>query len=89
MAQNKRIQKDTFVTHLAERMNTDTSTAEAWIEGFTETLFAEFEKDNGVTIKGFGGFYLRRSSRSNTTIFKFNPGQRLRALLGWSSTYKG
>jgi DNA-binding protein HU-beta len=22
-------------------------------------------------------------------VFKFNPGQRLRALFGWSSTYSG
>ena len=34
-----------------------------------------------------GGFYV--SPRGDTWAFKFNPGQKLRALFGWSSTYKG
>ena len=87
MAQTKRIQKDEFTNHLAQRMDTDIATAEAWLNAVTETLFDEFENDRSVTIKGFGGFYLRKAK--NSTIFKFNPGQRLRAILGWSSTYKG
>jgi len=40
-----------------------------------------------VTLPGFGGFYVRPEPES--WVFKFNPGQRLRALFGWSSTYAG
>jgi len=40
----------------------------------------------GVTIDGFGGFYLQR--KASGAVFKFKRGQRLKALLGWSSTYK-
>jgi hypothetical protein len=39
-----------------------------------------------VTIDGLGGFYLQR--KRSGVAFKFNPSQRLKALLGWSSTYK-
>ena len=40
-----------------------------------------------VTLKGFGSFYVR--PERSTWVFKFNPAQRLRALFGWSSSYKG
>jgi DNA-binding protein HU-beta len=68
-------------------MATDERTAEAWLDAVTETMYEAFRSGESVTLRGFGSFYLRRS-RSGT-VFKFNPGQRLRALLGWSSTYKG
>ena len=35
----------------------------------------------------FGTFYI--DEQRSGTVFKFNPAQRLRALFGWSSTYKG
>jgi DNA-binding protein HU-beta len=40
-----------------------------------------------VTLRGFGSFYVR--PERSTWVFRFSPGQRLRALFGWSSTYKG
>jgi hypothetical protein len=46
-----------------------------------------FKAGESVTLPGFGGFYVRREPES--WVFKFNPGQRLRALFGWSSTYSG
>ena len=53
----------------------------------TETLFDAFKEGHSVTLPGFGGFYV--SPRGQTWAFKFNPGQKLRALFGWSSSYKG
>lgn len=50
-------------------------------------MYATFESRHGLTLPGFGGFYLER--RGSQYAFKFNPGQRLRALFDWSSTYKG
>jgi DNA-binding protein HU-beta len=81
-----KMSKKDFIKALALRMQTDEVTAERWVEAYTETLFEAFEAGQGVTIDGLGGFYVDR--RQDSTAFKFNPSQKLRALLGWSSTYK-
>jgi DNA-binding protein HU-beta len=82
-----RIQKKEIIQRLAQRMNTDEKTAEAWLAAFTDTLYDAFKEGRGVTLPGFGGFYVK--PKGETWAFKFNPGQKLRALFGWSSTYKG
>ncbi len=40
-----------------------------------------------MTLRTFGSFYVREERGS--WVFRFNPSQRLRALFGWSSTYRG
>lgn len=82
-----RIDKEEVVRRLAKRMKTDEKVAETWIDAFTYTLFDAFKEGSGVTLPGFGGFYLER--KRDGCAFKFNPAQKLRALFGWSSTYKG
>ena len=82
-----RIKKDDLVRRLAARMNTDEATAATWIDGIVETLYDSFKVGESVTLPGLGGFYIRPEPES--WVFKFNPGQRLRALFGWSSTYTG
>ncbi len=82
-----RIQKKEIIQRLAQRMNTDEKTAEIWLEAFTDTLYEAFKEGRSVTLPGFGGFYVKPKGAS--WAFKFNPGQKLRALFGWSSTYKG
>jgi len=82
-----RIQKKEIIQRLAQRMETDEKTAEAWLEAFTDTLYEAFKEGRSVTLPGFGGFYVK--PKGETWAFKFNPGQKLRALFGWSSTYKG
>ncbi len=82
-----RIQKKEIIQRLAQRMNTDEKTAEIWLEAFTDTLYEAFKEGRSVTLPGFGGFYVKPKGES--WAFKFNPGQKLRALFGWSSTYKG
>ncbi len=84
---SSRINKDEFLRRLAARMNTDEATAAAWVDGFVETLYESFKAGESVTLPGFGGFFVRPEPES--WVFKFNPGQRLRALFGWSSTYRG
>lgn len=78
--------KKEFISLLAKRMKTDEETTKLWVEAYTETLFDVFKAGEGVSIDGLGGFYLQ--GRRTGAAFKFNPGQRLKALLGWSSTYK-
>ena len=83
----ERMQKAEFVHWLALRMHTDDATAQAWVEATLETLVETFKAGKGVTLPDFGGFYLARKREG--WAFKCNPGQKLRALFGWSSTYKG
>jgi DNA-binding protein HU-beta len=87
MAMAERIETKAFVPPLALRMQTDEAVASAWLEATLETLYENFKAGKGVTLTGFGGFYVQ--PRGDTWAFKFNPGQKLRALFGWSSSYKG
>jgi Bacterial DNA-binding protein len=82
-----RIAKDALAQRLGVRMQSDTTTAAAWIDGIVETLYESFKEGESVTLRGFGSFYVRPERSS--WVFRFNPGQRLRALFGWSSNYKG
>ena len=82
-----RIEKKAFVQQLAKRMNADEKVADEWLEATLETLYDNFKAGRGVTLTGFGGFYVQPKGR--TWEFKFNPGQKMKALFGWSATYKG
>jgi DNA-binding protein HU-beta len=82
-----RIEKDELARRLAARMQSDSATATAWLDGVVETLYESFKAGESVTLRGFGSFYVRPERSS--WVFRFNPGQRLRALFGWSSSYKG
>jgi len=82
----KRINKDEFVRRVAKRMKDNETTAKACLDAVLDTMYDSFRGGEGVTLPGFGGFYLDR--RRDGCAFKFNPGQKRRALLGWSSTYK-
>ncbi len=82
-----RIERKAFVQQLATRMQTDEQVASEWLEATLETLYANFKEGRGVTLKGFAGFYVQPKGR--TWAFRFNPGQKLKALFGWSSSYKG
>ena len=84
--QRARVQKAEIARRLAERMETNEKTAGAWLDALTETLYEAVAAGESVTLPGFGGFYVR--PERETWVFKFNPAQRLRAALGWSSTYR-
>ena len=83
----ERIETKAFIHQLALRMQTDDKVAAAWLEATVETLYDTFKAGKSVTLMGLGGFYVQ--PRGKTWAFKFNPGQKLRALFGWSSSYKG
>lgn len=53
-----RIEKDELARRLAARMQTDTATASAWMDGIVETLYESFKAGESVTLRGFGSFYL-------------------------------
>ncbi len=81
------ISKKEITNKLALKMNTDEKTASQWLDGVTETLYETFKEGHGVTLTGFGSFYLDR--RRGSTAFRFNPSQKLKKLFGWTSSYKG
>lgn len=83
----QRIQKREVARRLAARMNTDEATASQWLDATIDTLYEAFKAGESVTLEGLGGFYVR--SERESWVFRFNPGQKLRALFGWSSTYSG
>lgn len=80
------IHKKELTFYLAARMDCDLKTASLWMNSMTETLYEAMKSGKSVTLHGLGGLYVR--PEHPTWVFKFNPGQRLRALFGWSSTYK-
>ncbi len=80
------IKKKDFIQKLALKMDVDEKTAAAWLDGVTDTLYDTFRNGQGVSLPGLGSFYMQK--RGFLYVFKFNPSQKLRKLLGWSSTYK-
>ena len=83
---NSRSKKD-IIKELASKMDADEETAGRWLDGVTDTLYETFKSGYGASLTGFGSFYL--DLRRSSTAFKFNPGQKLKKLFGWSSSYKG
>ncbi|MBS1795496.1 MAG: HU family DNA-binding protein [Acidobacteria bacterium] len=82
------IKKKEFAALPAQKMNVGDKTAEMWIDAFIDTLFDCLGRGRGVVLTNLGTFYLRITVRGES-VFKFLPSQKLRALFGWSSTYKG
>lgn len=85
--QERKIKHQEFVKLYAEKMKCSESTAELYLEGLIETLYDSFKEGSSVTIQNFGNFYVARTQYS--TAFKFNPAQKLKALFGWASSYRG
>lgn len=83
---SERIQKKDFVRRLAVRMKTNEAVSAMWLDAVLDTLYESFKEGQSVTFTDFGNFHVR--PERERWVFKFNPSQRLRALFGWSSTYK-
>ena len=82
-----RIEREELIRLVAQRTGQDVETVDKVIDAFLDEIYQAIKRGQGVTLKGFGGFYVRTESES--WVFKFNPCQKWRALFGWSSTYKG
>ena len=83
----ERIQKKEIAHHLAIRMRTSERVSAMWLDAMLDTLYESFKLGQSVTLSGFGNFYVR--PERERWVFRFNPSQKLRALFGWSSIYKG
>ena len=84
---SQRIDRETLVQLIAARLSKKETTVGEIVEATLEEIYAALKRGECVSLKNLGTFYVRPERES--WVFKFNPSQRLRALFGWSSTYKG
>lgn len=82
-----RIERDDLIRFVAERTGQDAGTVEVVVDAFLDEIYQAIKRGQSVTLKGFGGFYVRPERES--WVVKFNPCQKWRTLFGWSSTYRG
>lgn len=81
------VDKKELVKRIAKRLSKDPAEVEVLVDATLEEIYESLKREESVSLRNFGNFYI--SIRASGTVFKFNPSQRLRALFGWSSTYKG
>ncbi len=82
-----RIERDELIERVCKRTGNSVKTVEKIVDATLEEIYEALKQGERVSLRNFGTFYVRPERES--WVFKFNPSQRLRKLLGWSSTYKG
>jgi DNA-binding protein HU-beta len=68
---------------MAKKMNTTEEEAKKWIEAFSDGVHQSIEDRESLTIRNFGKFYVRVSSRGSI-VFKFLPSRRMKDSLGYA-----
>ncbi|MEO0565430.1 MAG: HU family DNA-binding protein [Chloroflexota bacterium] len=84
---SKRINKSELVNRIAKRLSKNTAEIDPVTDAVLEEIYEALKQEETISLRNFGTFYI--DVRHSRTVFKFNPSQRLKALFGWSSTYKG
>jgi DNA-binding protein HU-beta len=79
--------KSELIERVTDKAGQDKAIVAEIVDATFEEIYQAFKREEKVTIRNFGTFYI--DVRRSGTVFRFNPAQRLRALFGWSSTYKG
>ena len=82
-----RIDRKELVRRVTERTQRDAATVETIVGATLEEIYEALKRGECVSLRDFGTFYVREER--DRWVFKFKPSQRLRALFGWSSTYRG
>jgi DNA-binding protein HU-beta len=82
-----RVEKPELVRLTAKRVGQDADSVAEVVDALLEEVCEALKRGESVSLRGFGSFYVRPERAS--WVFRFNPSQRLRALFGWSSTYRG
>ena len=75
-----------IISKVAGKVDVDPSIVEKVSQAIFDEITDALEKCHPVNIKNFGTFFIR--STSPTRTFKFSPSQKLRSILGWSSTHR-
>ena len=76
-----------FVKMYALRAGVSEEEASVQINHFVETVFDGIKEHRPITIEHLGNFHV--AEHSDSISFKFNPAQKLKAILGWASSYRG
>jgi nucleoid DNA-binding protein len=66
-----RIERDELVRLAAERTGQDAEIAGKVVDAFLDEVYQAMKRGQNVTLKNFGGFYVRTERES--WVFKFNP----------------
>ena len=82
-----RIEKPELVSLVSQRTSQEAPAVDEIVDTFLDEIYQALKRGDSVSLRGFGSFYVRPEDES--WVFRFNPSQRLRALFGWSSTYRG
>lgn len=83
----EKINKKDLVERITQRTGRPHAEVESLVDATLEEIYEALKREESVSLRNFGVFYI--NNRRSGVVFKFNPAQRLRALFGWSSTYKG
>ena len=83
----ERLEKVDVVDRVSERLSRDPETVTEIVEAFLDEIYEALKRGGCVSLRGFGSFYVR--PEPDSWVFKFNPSQRLRRVLGWALTYQG
>jgi DNA-binding protein HU-beta len=78
-----------LIPNIVSKTGVETEIVERVFDTAIEQIVQSLKRCESVTIRNFGRFYIRAGRHSSSMVFKFSPSQRLRKILGWSSTYKG
>ena len=82
-----RVEKPDLVKLVSQRTSQEAQTVDEIVGAFLDEIYQALKRGDSVSLRGLGSFYVRPGDES--WLFRFNPSQRLRALFGWSSTYRG
>lgn len=82
-----RIDKTVLVHRVAQRVQRDEALVGEIIDATLEEIYEALKQGEPVSLRQFGSFYVLPQRAQ--WVFRFNPAQRLRRALGWSSTARG
>jgi len=82
-----RVEKPDLVKLVSQRTSQEAPAVDEIVDAFFDEIYQALKRGDSVSLRGFGSFYVRPGDES--WVFRFNPSQRLRALFGWSSSYRG
>lgn len=80
------INKKALIEQVSLKTGQPKNYVETVLDATLEEIMRSLEQRESVSIQNFGTFYIQQ--RRESCIFNFSPSQRLRKILGWSSTYK-
>lgn len=83
----KRPGKEDLLEKVIERTGVAPDVAATVVDAFLDEIYQCLKQGQPVNVRNFGTFYVRPARES--WVFKFTPSQKWRAMLGWSSSYKG